>query len=290
MRMVIVVVLALAAVAPRPADPVVFAPGVISTGHEFTVTFTGDGREVYFTRSTASPRSMHVMHSVMRDGAWQPAEPVSFSTGSSFDLDPALSPDGRRLYFVSTRQRPAQRATTVSPARDMDIWFADRIGDQWGAPHWIEELSSDAKEGSPTVDRDGTLCFFSDRGAASGNNAIYCATRLANAWSGPNRLDANVNAGPSDTSPFLSRDGKTLMFYSTRAGGMGKADLYLSVKRDGEWQPAANLGSVVNGPEFEYNPAVSPDGLSFFFGRAGNIHVVPVAELDVRVITPAMFK
>ncbi|MEO8623100.1 MAG: hypothetical protein ABI625_18640, partial [bacterium] len=76
MRFTIILVLALAAVAPPHVVPVVFAPGVISTGHEFTVTFTPDGREVYFTRSTASPRSMHVMHSVMRDGAWQPAEPV----------------------------------------------------------------------------------------------------------------------------------------------------------------------------------------------------------------------
>ncbi|MEO8624303.1 MAG: hypothetical protein ABI625_24695, partial [bacterium] len=231
-----------------------------------------------------------VMHSVMRDGAWQPAEAVSFSSDSSFDLDPALSPDGLRLYFVSTRPRPSQPSTNASTPRDMDIWYADRVGDQWGAPHWISALSSDGKEGSPTIDRDGTLCFFSDRGATTGNNAIYCASRRDTGWSAPNRLNANVNAGPSDTSPFLSRDGKTLLFYSTRAGGMGKADLYLSVKRDGEWQPASNLGSVVNTAEFEYNPAVSPDGRSFFYGQAGDVRVVPVAELDARVITPAMFK
>jgi Tol biopolymer transport system component len=290
MRIVIVLLLALASIAPRSAAPVGFAPGVISTGHEFAVTFTPDGREVYFTRSTVSPRANHVMHSVMRDGAWQPAEAVSFSGDTWSDLDPALSPDGMRLYFISTRPRPSHVQTSPSAPRDMDIWYADRVGDQWGAPHWIEELSSDAKEGSPTVDRDGTLCFFSDRGATGGNNAIYCAARLANGWSAPSRLNANVNAGPSDTSPFLSRDGKTLLFYSTRDGGMGKADLYISVKRDDVWQPATSLGSVVNGPEFEYNPSVAPDGRSFFFGRTGNVYVIPVSELDARVITPAMFK
>jgi len=273
--------------AKRHADPQPFAPGIVATGHEFTVTFTPDGREVYFTRGTEQPRSTHVMHSVQRDGVWQPAEAAPFSGDAWYDLDPALSPDGTRLYFISTRPRPNAKTAPATP--DMDIWYADRTVGGWSAPHWIEELSSDAKEGSPTVDRAGNICFFSDRGNAPNKNAIYCAQRRGDHWNAPVKQNANVNAGPSDTSPFLSPDGNTLLFYSEREGGRGKADLYIS-RKAGDWTPAVNLGLAVNTAEFEYNPSVSPDGKTFYFGRSGMILSVPLAELDPRIIEDRLFR
>lgn len=267
--------------------PTRLAPGTISTAHEFTITFTPDGREAYFTRYNAQPRWMHVMHAVVRDGEWQPPAPVAFSSDAWFDLDPFLSPDGSRLYFVSTRPRP-DGASNAKP--DMDIWYADRSGDGWGAPHWIAELSSDGKEGSPTVDRAGNICFFSDRGSGADKNAIYCAERRGDHWDRPVRLDTAVNAGPSDTSPFLAPDGNTLLFYSTRPGGRGGADLYMSIRARGAWQPAVNLGDVVNTAESEYNPSVSPDGRTLYFGRNGDIWTIPVSEVGAPELTPARFR
>ena len=268
------------------APPVEFAPGIVSTGHEFTVTFSPDGHEVYFTRSTTNPRGTHIMRSVRGASGWQAAEPVSFSVSGAADLDPALSPDGSRLYFVSTRPRP-NAAPTAKP--DMDIWYADRQGESWGTPHWIQSLSSDAQEGSPTIDRAGTLCFFSDRGQPT-HNAIYCAAASNGGWSAPVRLDTTVNAGPSDTSPFLSPDGNAMLFYSERAGGFGQADLYVTVKRGGAWQPAVNLGAAVNTASYEYNPSVSPDGATLYFGRDRRVWSLPIAQLDAHVIRAEMFR
>ncbi len=284
-----VLVMFLLTVAPAHS-PELFAPGVISTGHEFSVTFSPDGREVYFTRYTASTQSTHVMRSTLVDGVWQTPQPEDFSSDAWSDLDPALSPDGRRLYFVSTRRRPSRDAAVTSTTPEMDIWFVEREGSGWSTPRWIAELSSDAKEGSPTIDRNGTICFFSSRENSSGNNAIYCAAPTGSGWAKPVRLNANINAGPSDTSPFLSSDGNTMLFYSTRDGGMGKADLYISRRVRGEWQPAVNLGNVVNGPESEVNPSVSPNGMSLFFGRRGALYSVPLAELSESVISPSFFK
>ena len=265
----------------------VFADGIVSTGHEFTVTFTPDGREVYFTRSDPDTHRSHILHSVRDHDAWQPAQPVSFATDSASDLDPALSPDGRRLYFVSTRPRPA---ATPGPARDMDIWYADRTSNGWSAPHWISQLSSDGKEGSPTVDRRGTLCFFSDRGNAANQDVIYCASRTGDGYSTPARLPAEINAGPSDVSPFLSHDGQTMLFYSTRTGGYGQADLYIAHRQGQGWGAATNLGPQVNTDAYEYNPSVSPDGHTLYFGRNRKIWSIPVSTLDSKVIAEKMFK
>jgi hypothetical protein len=257
-------------------EPQELAPGIISTGHEFTVTFAPGAREVFFTRSFPEIKVNRVMRSEWKDGAWQTAVPVSFSSDSASDLDPALSPDGQRLYFVSTRARPAGHA---SPQRDMDIWYADRTSAGWGEPEWIEELSSDGKEGSPTVDRNGTLCFFSDREAAANHNAIYCATRTASGFSSPVRQNDVINAGPSDTSPFLTPDGKSMLWYSTRPGGFGQADLYVSRKSRGEWGVAVNIGAPINTEAFEYNPSLSPDRRTLYFGRSGRIWEVPAPGL-----------
>jgi len=227
------------------------------------------------------------MRSTLGESGWQSAEQVSFSGGAWSDLDPAMSPDGKRLYFVSPRPRPG---AATPPKPDMDIWFVEREGNSWGSPHWIEPLSSDAKEGSPTVDRSGMLCFFSDRGAAANHNAIYCAAPTGQSWKTPVKLGAAVNAGPSDTSPFLSPDGNVLLFYSERPGGYGQADLYVSTKKAGEWQPAVNLGPSVNTSDYEYNPSVSRDGNTLYFGRSRRIWSIPIADLDQPALRAEMFR
>ena len=264
----------------------VFAPGVVSTGREFGATFSADGQTIFFTRSDSATHRAHIMASQFRGGRWRAATPLSFSSPDHSDLDPSMSPDGKRLYFVSTRPHAGEAAG----AKDMDIWYSDAKGGAWGEPAWIAELSSSAKEGSPTVDRAGTICFFSDRGAASDNNAIYCADHSGGGYAAPVRLNTNVNAGPSDTSPFLSPDGRTLLFYSTRAGGAGQADLYASFKDGNDWGPAVNLGPRVNTGGYEYNPVVSRDGSMLIFGRDRQLLYIALSALGVPELTAARFR
>lgn len=272
--------------ADRTATVQELAPGVVSTGHEFGATFTPDGRTLIFTRIDTAAHRAHLYASELRDGVWQPATPLGFSRTEWSDLDGSVSPDGRRLYFISTRPHPG---ATMS-ARDMDIWYADATSGGWGEPKWMSELGSAGKEGSPTVDRAGAICFFTDREGPPGQNVIYCATRTPSGFTSPSRLGPTINAGPSDTSPFLAPDGRTLLFYSTRAGGAGKADLYVSVKTGDGWGPAANLGALVNTPASEYNPVVSRDGSVLIFGRDGRLYYVSLDALAVPGLTAARFR
>jgi Tol biopolymer transport system component len=268
---------------PSGDTSAVFLPGVVSTGREFTVSFSSDGMELYFTRSNTESRTLRVMRSVRVNGSWSAADPVALGSTEWSDLDPALSPDGQRLYFASTRPRPGR---TPGQAVDMDLWFATRTPAGWSEPQWMEAMSSDGKEGSPAVDRAGNVCFFSDRGNQPNQNAIYCARALPNGWASPARLAGGVNDGPSNTSPWLSPDGKTLLFYSTRDGGIGKADLYFSELVSGQWTPPASLGPRVNTRESEVNPSVSTDGRTLYFGRRGRVFSIPLASLGIAALTP----
>jgi Tol biopolymer transport system component len=256
----------------------VFADGIVSTGHEFALTFTPDMKEAYFTRNFPAQKINHIMRTEFKKGQWQAATPISFSDEHWSDLDPALSPNGRRLFFISTRLPPGAPDTKV---RNMDIWYADRVRDDWGQPRHLENINSDGKEGSPTVATDGTLCFFSDRGREVNANSIYCSVLRAGKYGAPKKLGPEINSDFSDTSPSLSTDGRVLLFYSTRPGGFGQADLYVSFRRGIRWSPAKNLGPLVNTTEWEYNPVLSPDGKVLYFGRKGNIYWARVAALKI---------
>ena len=266
----------------------VFAPGVVSTGKEFGLTFMPEGAEACFTRFDAEKRTNHIYRTVLVRGEWQAPTLIEFSRDEWRDLDPAVSPDGKRLFFVSTRPKPG--SDPALKTTDMDIWVSDRDGATWGAPHWVENVNSDAKEGSPTVSRDGTLYFFSDRGAAANANSIYSAEPFKGAYAPPKRLPAGVNSGSSDTSPFISPDGKTLLFYSTRPGGSGKGDLYVAFKKKGRWTQAVNLGPKVNTQDSEYNPSVSRDGELLYFGRNREILVIPIRAIGLETLRPSSFR
>jgi Tol biopolymer transport system component len=107
---------------------------------------------------------------------------------------------------------------------------------------------------------------------------IYEAPLVNGAYAAPVLLPKVVNSGPSDTSPFISPNGNSLLFYSTRPGGFGKADIYIAFKKHGEWTTVKNAGPQINGPDSEYNPALSPDGKTLFFGRNSNIYEVPAGR------------
>lgn len=276
-----------APVSGPPSASQIFALGVVSTGHEFGITFTPDDKEAYFTRFDAEKKSNHIYRTILVNGRWQEPSLVEFSDDRWRDLDASLSPDGKKMFFVSTRPKP--ETPDDSPANNMDIWVADRNGNEWSKPRWLENVNSDAKEGSPSVDRSGTLYFFSDRGNVANSNSIYRAMLLKGKYGIPQRLPSEINSGTSDTSPFIARDGKTLLFYSSRSGGYGKGDLYVSFKKHNAWTPAVNLGPAVNTVDSEYNPVVSPDGKHLYFGRTRNIYVIELQSLGLKFFHAKLF-
>jgi Tol biopolymer transport system component len=253
----------------------VFEPGLISTGHEAAITFTPDGKVLYFARRVERKSPAHIYRSTLDNQRWQKPEEVHLGADDWFDVDPFVTPDGEHLFFASTR--PTGAGTPAKPS--MHIWVADRGADGWANPRLVENINSDAKEGTPAVSRDRTLYFFSDRQAEPNKNSIYESKFAHGKYTAALRLPAAINSGTSDTSPFISPNGKVLLFYSTRPGGIGDADIYVSFLRHGTWSEPVNLGPTVNSSEEEDNPVVSPDGKQFFFGRNGNFYVIPVASI-----------
>lgn len=73
-------------------------------------------------------------------------------------------------------------------------------------------------------------------------------------WQEPENLGQTINSEFSDWYPVLARDGSFLIFVSTRPGGEGQGDLWISYSQAGVWQTPQNLGPNVNTAGFESAP------------------------------------
>ena len=86
-------------------------------------------------------------------------------------------------------------------------------------------------------------------------------------WSAPVWLGATINSSAEDAGPAVSKDGLAFYFYSTRAGGVGGEDIYVSYRASthAPWGTPVNLGTPINTTANERVPAFSRDGHWMFF-------------------------
>ncbi len=85
----------------------------------------------------------------------------------------------------------------------------------------------------------------------------------------PKNLGKNINTADEEYLPSLTADEQILFFTSRREGNMGgyismlndfSEDFYYSEKKEGEWQPAVNLGKPINTPDNEGAAHFTADG------------------------------
>jgi hypothetical protein len=232
----------LASLSTAPATPRLFAPEVVSSAHEeFGAAFTPDGNTVYFNRADPTRYTFQlIMVSHFRGGRWTKPEVAPFS-GRWRDIDPALSPDGQRLFFASNR--PVEEGGPVR--KDFDVWVVAREGHGWGTPRHVPEVSTEASETNTSVTADGAL--YVTRTPEGGKRALH-----RHAWKdgrfGPGeKLPAPINTEHGAGNHYISPDERYLLFSSeARPGSLGRYDLWVSFRRKDGWSEPRNLGPAVN--------------------------------------------
>ncbi|OGX86894.1 OmpA family protein [Hymenobacter glacialis] len=190
-----------------------------------------------------------------------------------FQYFPALTADNRFLLFTG---RPA-----ASSGEDLFVSRQNKDG-TLGVPVPISPaINTSYNEGAGSISGDGkTLVFAScDRPKAIGNCDLYISRRTGNNWSAPVNLGINVNSTEWDSQPTLSADGRTLYFTSTRRGGQGQEDIYVTtLQPDGKWSPAKNLGTPVNTAGKDMAPFIHASGTTLYYVTDG---LVGMGGLDV---------
>jgi photosystem II stability/assembly factor-like uncharacterized protein len=207
----------------------------------------------------------------VRDG-YQWSEPCSLlypvNTESKEEY-PAISPDGRRLYFTSDRD---------GGVGGKDIWVAERSGAMWDTVYNLgPPINTPNEETRPFESFDGQRLYFSNQhgepraeGSYGGPGDIYVAIWSGSGWGEVQLVAAPVNNDLVACSPVESFDGSEIWFGSEAwEGARGDEDIWVA-RRGNIWPPlpTEGYGNWVKTGELEnalfvFDLEQTPDGVIY---------------------------
>lgn len=249
---------------PPKDESVVFAPGIVSidTVAEFGSTFSKDLTEFFFAIERKNGKAETWYRTSDKSVPLLVHETYSYN-------DPMLSPDQKRLYFISD-----QPLSGTGQKKDFDIWYIERKGNGWSKPiNSGPNINSNKNEYYVSFTASGTMYFSSGR---TGDHDIYSAKADGRGFK-PAEKVAGINTNEYEGDVFIAPDESYMIVACARAANIiSGGDLYITTKdQQGNWTPLKNMGPKINGPRFDYCPFVTPDGKYLFYTRAEEIRWVP---------------
>ncbi|WP_298548802.1 OmpA family protein [uncultured Aquimarina sp.] len=197
--------------------------------HESSTSFSKDGQTVYFTRNNFTKKKLGSdtngtillkLYRATLDGEkWKDIEELPFNSEEYSVAHPALSPDGRRLYFASDME--GSRGLS-------DLYVVDVYEDgSFGEPTNLgDKINTEGRETFPYISDSGRLYFASDGHVGLGGLDIFVAVPDVIGFSQPFNVGKPVNSSEDDFSFVLNEDTRLGYFSSNRYGGKGNDDIY----------------------------------------------------------------
>lgn len=265
------------------STPLNIGPVVNSRFGDNNATLAPDGLALYFASDRPGGlglADLWVARRASLDSSWEPPVNLGAPVNTPFgDGAPALSIDGHLLFLHSNRP---------GGQRGNDIWVARRSGstdeDTWEAPVPVGLGVNTAgdEQGPDYVSSGGGLLYFNRGTQALGQSDLYVANVGRDGRTSGNAVPiTELNASTAnDAAPTLRTDGREIVFWSARAGGLGVTDMWVSTRQsaDGSWSPPENLGAPLNWSGTDLHPDLSRDGRTLLFSsdRPGGFGITDI--------------
>ena len=203
--------------------------GDINTAfHESSAVFTKDLKTVYFTRNNYkngkkrtdrknTVRLKLLTASVDEDGNWSDVEELPFNNDNYSVAHPALSLDGKKLFFASDMP-----GTTG----ESDLWYVDIYKDgSYGDPINLgQKVNTEGRESFPYIASNGNFYFTSDGLIGFGGFDVFKAELSDSGIArDPENMGLPINSAGDDFGFLLQTDTNTGYISSNRDGNRGSA-------------------------------------------------------------------
>jgi hypothetical protein len=200
--------------------------GVNSAADERQPVLSADSLRLLFMSNQGSTayRLVEATRNTITGGFAPPVMVAGLDSGAG-EISPWLSADNTQIYFGSGR---------AGGLGGNDVYVSDLSAAGAGDPADLTVINSTADDASPVLSRDGLTLYLASKrpdSAALGNDDIWVSRRASvSAPFGAPAAVPELNSSAADGPRWLSPDGCTLYFTSTRNGGQGGYDLYSSTR------------------------------------------------------------
>ncbi len=198
--------------------------------NEGVASITADGKTLYFTACNRPNGlgSCDIFKAEWEGDRWGKPFALGRNVNTGFwESQPSISPDGKRLYFVSNRP----------DGGDLNIWYSDydEEFEEWGEAKFLEIANTDEDEQSPFIAPDNiTLIFSSDGREPNMGGLDFYVTRFNqefNNWEKPAHLASPLNSSFDERFLSMPASGDIIYFASSREDigeNYGKIDLFVA--------------------------------------------------------------
>ena len=210
------------------SKPALYSKNAFSIFHEASPVFTRDGKTMYYTQNELKQTNQKkvvngrykIYKSVYQNGKWNNLGVQDiFAKDSARVAHPALSPDGKTLYFASDARGTFGQSDLfkVSVNEDGSYTAPENLGNT---------INTEGRESYPFVTKDNILLFASDGHPGQGGFDIF-ALDLNQKGASPVHLKAPLNSAFDDFGLNWDRQTNSGVFTSNRPEGQGDDDLYV---------------------------------------------------------------
>ena len=181
---------------------------------------------------------------------------------TNLEYFPSLTIDGHHMIF------------TRRIDNDEDFYESNFIDGKWSKAKPLGgKVNTNLNEGAQNISQDGQLLVFTGCNYPEGQGScdLYFSIKTNTGWSEAQNLGPVVNTDFWESSPSLSPDKKDLYFASSRAGGYGGRDIWVTHHLpNGKWGRPENLGPTINTGGDESCPFIHADNQTLYFNSNGH--------------------
>jgi len=200
--------------------------------HEGLVSFTPDGKTMYFSRESYYEKVfekdsltrnrygvLHLFKATKLGNDWDTVESLAMNSENYSVKNPSVSADGKTLYFASDMPGGFGKFDIYKAAINADgtVGTPENLG---------QKVNTEGQEMFPYSSSNGTLYFSSNGHLGLGGLDVFYTKEIDGKMANSRNVGVPVNSNADDFAFTLDEESEEGFVSSNREGGAGSDDIY----------------------------------------------------------------